>query len=408
MKRREMLLGGAAALGMGWAGTGWARATLAQGRGLSGATPRYDRLLILIELKGGNDGLNTVIPYADPAYARLRPTIAVARDKVIALDERTGLHPALRSLLPLWRDRQLAIVQGVSYPSPNLSHFRSIEIWDTASAADEYLRAGWLTRAFAQRPVPSAFAADAVVIGSAEMGPLGDGARAIALINPAQFMRDAHLTPRVDARGDNPEMAHILAVQRDIARAADRLRPVGPPRILKTAFPAGQFGNVVKTAMQVVSATAIGETGQPSGAGVAVLKITLNGFDTHHDQPAQQDALLRQFADGVAALRDALVEMNHWDATLIMTYAEFGRRARENDSRGTDHGTVAPHFVAGGAVAGGLYGMPPALGQLDGNGNLPPAVDFRSLYATVLDRWWSVDSRSVLNRRFPTLPLLRA
>ncbi|MGI4985835.1 MAG: DUF1501 domain-containing protein [Janthinobacterium lividum] len=410
MKRRDVLLTCAAALGVGWTGTGWAaRAALAKA---SGSAPRYDRLLILIELKGGNDGLNTVIPYADPAYARLRPTIGIARDKVLPLDERTGLHPAMQALLPLWQDRQLAIVQGVSYPSPNLSHFRSIEIWDTASAADEYLRAGWLSRAFAQRPVPPGFAADAVVIGSAEMGPLGNGARAIALVNPAQFMRDAHLTRLVNAQGENPEMAHILDVQRDITRAADRLRPAGGQVLLKTTFPAGQFGNAVKTAMQVVSATdgrnAVQPSGAGAGAGVPVLKITLNGFDTHHDQPGQQEALVRQLAEGMAAMRGALVEMNRWDSTLVMTYAEFGRRARENDSRGTDHGTVAPHFIAGGAVAGGLYGVPPALGQLDGNGNLPLGVDFRSLYATVLDHWWGVDSRLVLNQRFPTLPVLRA
>ncbi|MGI4862273.1 MAG: DUF1501 domain-containing protein [Janthinobacterium lividum] len=405
MKRRDVLLTCAAALGVGWTGTGWAaRATPLKASGLA---PRYDRLLILIELKGGNDGLNTVVPYADPAYARLRPTIGIARDKVLPLDERTGLHPAMQALLPLWQDRQLAIVQGVSYPSPNLSHFRSIEIWDTASAADEYLRAGWLSRAFAQRPVPPGFAADAVVIGSAEMGPLGNGARAIALVNPAQFMRDAHLTRPVNVQGENPEMAHILDVQRDITRAADRLRPAGAQVLLKTTFPAGQFGNAVKTAMQVVSAADGRNAAQPSGAGVPVLKITLNGFDTHHDQPGQQEALLRQFAEGMAAMRGALTEMNRWDSTLIMTYAEFGRRARENDSRGTDHGTVAPHFIAGGAVAGGLYGVPPALGQLDGNGNLPPGVDFRSLYATVLDHWWGVDSRLVLNQRFPTLPVLR-
>src|SRR5580704_13358893 len=154
----------------------------------SGATPSagYGKLLILVELKGGNDGLNTVIPFADPAYAALRPKIGIRREQVVQLDERTGLHPALQPLMSMWAGKQLAIVQGVSYPQPNLSHFRSIEIWDTASRSDQYLHEGWLTRAFAQHAVPPSFVADGVVIGSAEMGPLSSGARAIALVNPSQ------------------------------------------------------------------------------------------------------------------------------------------------------------------------------------------------------------------------------
>lgn len=143
----------------------------------------YGNVLILVELKGGNDGLNTVVPYADPLYYTLRRNIGIRRDRVLQLDERAGLHPALAPLLPLWRDRQLAIVQGIGYPQPNLSHFRSIEIWDTASRSDQYLRDGWLTRTFAQTPVPANFAAAGVVLGSAEMGPLSNGARAIALVN---------------------------------------------------------------------------------------------------------------------------------------------------------------------------------------------------------------------------------
>ncbi|HET9765025.1 MAG TPA: Twin-arginine translocation pathway signal sequence domain-containing protein, partial [Casimicrobiaceae bacterium] len=129
---------------------------------LSADSPRYRNLLLLIELKGGNDGLNTLVPYADPAYYALRPKIAIARDHVVQLSDRVGLHPALEPLLPMWKSRELAVLQGVGYPEPNLSHFRSIEIWDTASKSDEYLQDGWLTRTFAAVPAPGGFAADGV------------------------------------------------------------------------------------------------------------------------------------------------------------------------------------------------------------------------------------------------------
>src|SRR5438132_5436174 len=154
----------------------------------------YRKLLVLIELKGGNDGLNTLVPHASEAYYALRPKLAIARDQVIKLSDRVGLHPALEPLLPFWKSHELAVLQGVGYPAPNLSHFRSIEIWDTASKSEEYLQDGWLTRAFTTQPVPRAFAADGVIVGSSDLGPLaGGGTRAIALADTEQFLRRAKL-----------------------------------------------------------------------------------------------------------------------------------------------------------------------------------------------------------------------
>ncbi|MDN8007228.1 DUF1501 domain-containing protein [Burkholderia multivorans] len=403
MNRRDFLTltGAAAAAGVSL----WPSVSRAAAAGQSSAA-RYENVLILVELKGGNDGLNTVVPYADPLYYQYRRSIGVKRDQVLQLDAQTGLHPSLAPLMPLWRDGQLAIVQGVGYPQPNVSHFRSIEIWDTASRADQYLHEGWLTRTFAQAPVPPGFAADGVVLGSAEMGPLANGARAIALVNPAQFVRAARLAEPSSLRERNPALAHVIDVENDIVKAADRLRPRGGMRAFATAFPGGAFGTSVKTAMQVLAAC--DANGRGTQDGVAVLRLTLNGFDTHQNQPGQHAALLKQFAEGMTALRGALIELGRWDTTLVMTYAEFGRRVRENQSNGTDHGTAAPHFVMGGRVIGGLYGAPPALARLDGNGNLPVAVDFRQLYATVLGPWWGLDATSVLQQRFDTLPLLKA
>ncbi len=355
----------------------------------------YRKLLILIELKGGNDGLNTVIPYADAQYAALRPRIAVARDQVLQLDEFTGLNPSLSSLMPLWKAGELGVVQGVGYPAGNLSHFRSIEIWETASKSNEYLQEGWLTRAFDQSPVPRTYAADAVVVGSPEVGPFaGHGTRTIALTNTEQFLQQARLAVGA-GQAHNAALSHILRVENDIVQAVANLNT---NHVFRTAFPQTGFGNAVRTASQVIA----------SKAGVAALKLSLNGFDTHSGQTGTHTNLLKTLADGLAALKAALSELGRWDDTLITTYAEFGRRPRENASGGTDHGTANAHFVLGGAVKGGLYGARPAFDRLDGNGNLPFAVDFRSIYATVLERWWGVSAVAALRGRFTTLDVLKA
>ena len=348
------------------------------------------KLLVLVELKGGNDGLNTAVPYADAAYARLRPRLAVAREQVIQLDERTGLHPSLEPLKPIWDEHRLAVIQGVGYPQPNLSHFRSIEIWDTASKSDEYLDAGWLARAFAKSPSPAQFVADGVVVGARGMGPLtGPAVRALSLNDPQQFLRNARLARR-EGEARNPALAHILRVERDVLSSAERL---SADYRFAAQFPQGPFGGAVHTAAQLAA----------NPAGIAVVCLSLNGFDTHANQQGVHANLLRQLANGLSALREGLIEAGRWDTTLVATYAEFGRRARENMSGGTDHGTAAVHFAMGGTVRGGLYGAPPALDRLDGEGNLSYAVDFRSYYATFLERWWSMPSKPVLGARFEPL-----
>ena len=392
MKRRDFLktlgFGSFALAGSGSAQLAWA---------LAPAGGNYRNLLVLVELKGGNDGLNTVVPYADAEYYALRPRIAVKRDDVLQLDGRLGLHPSLQSLMPFWANRELAIVSGVGYPDPNLSHFRSIEIWDTAAKSNQFLDRGWLARAFDANPVPKTFAADGVIVGSSDMGPLTGGARTVSLANTEQFLKQARLAGTscsAPSCASNRALDHILKVEGDIVQAAGNLNA---DFAFKTEFPNGDFGNAVKTASQVIA----------SQAGVAVVRLTLNGFDTHQGQPGTQANLLKQFGEGMVAFKNALEELRRWDSTLIMTYAEFGRRPRENLSNGTDHGTANAHFVLGGRVKGGLYGQPPQLRQLDGNGNLAFAVDFRSLYATALEKWWGVSSVEALGGKFQTLDFIR-
>ena len=353
----------------------------------------YSNLLILIELKGANDGLNTVVPFADPLYATLRPRVRLEPASLINLTEREALHPSLKPLMTMWEDKQLAIIQGLGYPNPNLSHFRSIEIWDTASKSDEYLDAGWLARTFAQNPAPKAYAADGVVVGSNDMGPLsGYAARTIALADTAQFLRTARLA-QAGRDERNSALRHILAVESEVVHAASKLNTNYQ---FKTTFPTSAFAFQVRTAAQLAA----------SNAGIGVIRLTLGSFDTHANQLGTHANLLRDLADGIAALKSVLQEINRWDSTLIMTYCEFGRRPKENQSNGTDHGTANVQFAVGGKVLGGMYGGAPQLARLDGNGNLPFAVDFRSAYSTVISKWWGLDSSRVLNGRFAPLDFL--
>jgi len=283
----------------------------------------------------------------------------------------------------------------VGYPQPNLSHFRSIEIWDTASGSEEYLEEGWLARAFALSPSPASFAADGVVVGPNAMGPLtGSRVRAIALTNPEQFLRNARLA-HDEGTTRNPALAHILKVEHDVTISAERLRV---SRSFATEFPRNPFGNAAGTAAQLAA----------NDAGISVVRLTLGSFDTHANQQGTHANLLKQLAEGLVALREALVEIGKWDSTVIATYAEFGRRPRENQSGGTDHGTATTHLVLGGAVKGGLYGAPPQLDRLDGNGNLPFALDFRAYYATFLERWWGIDPKAVLGGTFSRQDFIRA
>lgn len=350
---------------------------------------RYERLLILIELKGGNDGLNTLIPYNDSEYTRLRPRLAIPRERVVQLDATFGLHPALAPLKSLWDGGELAWVQGVGYPEPNLSHFRSIEIWETASGSREYLGDGWLARVFRAAPPPAGFAADGVSVAADDMGPLA-GARAVSLSDPARFVNQARLV-RASPHSANGALAHILKVGDDIRAAAQGL---DSHTEFRAEFPRHRFGQACQAAARVAA-----------GRNVAAIRISHNGFDTHGGQSNVHERLLGELAEGLLALRAALAEKGLWRDTLLLSYSEFGRRAQENGSGGTDHGTAAPHFLIGGRVKGGLYGQAPSLSRLEG-GNLLSTVDFRSLYATVIERWWDGDARAALGGKFPTLAVV--
>lgn len=362
-------------------------------RALADGKPRY---LVLVELNGGNDGLNTVVPYADALYASLRPRIGIARDQVLKLDEQTGLNPALQPLMPLWQARQLAIVQAVGYPEPNRSHFRSIEIWDTGSDASEYLEDGWLARALPGTGVTRGFIADAVVIGRNPRPVMGGDLRALVINDVEGFGRRGEHLALIQKTTVNPALAHLLQVQNQVHAAAagllDAAQQVPPPQ---ADFPPGPFGKSLEQAARLIQ----------MDHAVPVIKVSLGSFDTHANQRGRQDRLLGELAGGLAAFRTATQNAGAWNRVLVVTYSEFGRRAAENASNGTDHGTAAPHFVMGGAVKGGLYGQPPSLAQLE-DGDLIRQHDYRSVYNTVLKNWWGLPQTPFDAKAFPPLSIV--
>ena len=351
------------------------------------------RLLILIELRGGNDGLNTVVPIEDGRYYDLRPRLALRGDAVVPLAPGAALHASLAPWLPLWKAGEMAVLQGVGYPQPDLSHFRSIEIWDTASPSNEIVQTGWLTRVADVSAIFKAAPADGVILGAADLGPFSGGARAVALADAQRFSNQARLASGAE-RPASGALAHIVRVENDVVRAGAELTSTRP---LSTEFPRTRFGQAARQAAMIAATRR-----------VPVIRITQSGFDSHQNQLAVQANLLRQVADGVVALRGALHEARVWDDTVILTYSEFGRRPRENSSGGTDHGTAGVHFAFGPRVKGAMYGVRPALDRLDADGNPQYTLDFRAVYAAIISQWWKLDPQRALRGRFDAVPFLEA
>jgi uncharacterized protein (DUF1501 family) len=359
--------------------------------------------LVLIQLAGGNDGLDTVIPFGDPAYAALRRTLAPAESDLIKLDEKLALHPALAPLLSAWKEGDFAIALGVGYPEPNRSHFRSTDIWETASASREVLDSGWLARLLTPATRPASIFADSLILGETQAGPLkGPGMHNISMYNLDAFLRDAAQieAPTQPGKGN---LGYIDSIEADIVAAAASLAKIkGAIKEPSAAFPDTGLGKQMKTAFQLLAA----------GLRVPVIKLTLRGFDTHSDEKPAQEKLLGELAGAIAAFRRNLIREGLWDRVLVMTYSEFGRRAEENANGGTDHGTAAPLFMLGGKVKGGFYGSRPSLAQADlENGDPAFSLDFRSLYRSVAQGFLGISDPALLASVFPkeigVLPLFK-
>lgn len=359
---------------------------------------RTSRIVVLVELHGGNDGLNTLIPFEENAYYALRPKLAIPREHIKKLTPRLGLHPALGPLMPLW-ENDFAIVAGVGYPRPNRSHFRSIEIWETGSDSEQTLDDGWLARLFHQHPLPSHFIADGLLLGKADAGPLaGIRSRTITLRDPDEFLREAEFVRPVQRVSANQALAHILDVQREISHAAGELQSrLQEAPSLAPSFPSSKIGRQLEIAARLLVAH----------TPVAVIKVTHGSFDTHAGQLSTHQRLLEELAQALVAFRSTMIRHGLWDQVLMTTYSEFGRRVAENGSSGTDHGTAAPHFLLGGRVKGGFYGTQPVLTNLQ-DGDLKYTVDYRSVYNVIIRNWWDLRSHVFSTQDFPPLDCLRS
>jgi uncharacterized protein (DUF1501 family) len=342
------------------------------------------RTLILVELSGGNDGLNTVIPYADPRYRELRGGLAVPRERTLQLDEHVGLHQKLEPLMESWKAGDLAIVQGVGYPNTNRSHFRSIEIWDTASAASQTLSEGWVAQAFQGSKPPKGAGVDGIVADTNALPLTGPSLRTIVMQDAELFLRQSQSVKDMPGArdGGNAALRHLLSVRQEINGAAaglrDKLREAPQPAL---AF--NQDGNVLGRELDLATRLILARV------PVVAIKVALPGFDTHANQTPIHERLIGILAANLAILRKNLIASGQWNDVLVMTYSEFGRRVRPNASAGTDHGAAAPQFVMGGRVKGGLHAAYPSLSELQ-DGDLKHSVDFRTVFASVARDWWGL------------------
>jgi uncharacterized protein (DUF1501 family) len=368
-----------------------------------------DTILVVVQLTGGNDGLNTVIPYSDADYARYRPTLR--QTNYHRVNDRVALNEAMNGFNELLQDNALCIVQGVGYPNPSQSHFRSMDIWQAASTAPE-LNEGWIGKALRHIPAAASFhlanqneAAPLALTGAParvpSIGTLEDFQMRIEAANAADRRQQRQLLDRVSSPGNGSSGQPNLLdfVQRTAVQtyaSSRRLQEIGRNYVPRNPYPGSALGNHLRLAAQLIDA----------GLGARLFYVTLDGFDTHAGQAATHTNLLRDVSDSITAFFRDLSARGHRDRLLIMTFSEFGRRARENGSRGTDHGSGAPMFLVGGRVRSGVVGEHPSLGQLD-DGNLRHHTDFRQVYATVLDRWLGVPSRQVLGQEFTHTDVLR-
>lgn len=362
---------------------------------LANNTPRWDRIVILIELKGANDSLNTFIPYHDPLYYQLRPKLAIPRNKVVPLSDQIGMHPGLQPLLPLWQQKQIALIHGLGYPKPSLSHFRSIEIWNTGSESDTVLSDGWLTQCFKRTPLPHTFTASGVSLTD-DKGPLdGIQTKAIVMSNPRQFLNRAHSMDVEIEPNENPALAHIIEVQKSIK---DAPRSMFDKLIDENYLSQSPFKSNIDAQLSVVAHLI------DNGVSNPVYKLAHGSFDTHSNQLPAHAQLLQQLADALINFRKLMEERELWERVVVVTYSEFGRSPQENSKLGTEHGTAATHMILGGSVIGGHYGQLPALADLEDN-NLKYTTDFRQLYATLLEKWWNIAPANHPFNAFAAFPL---
>lgn len=337
------------------------------------------RKFVVLQLSGGNDGLNTVIPYHDDAYYQNRLTLAYRKDEVLRIDDRIGLHPSLTGLAGLLEKGMLTLLQGVGYPNPNRSHFESMDLWHTAHA--ENRNTGWLGR-YLDRAMQAA-QPTAIYVGNG-VRPLALQARSstpLAVRQIDQFRIGSEtLRPVAESlnhvRAEDDDLTALVAKNLTAALQADAQLAAVTSAASNVSYPESQLGQDLKTVAAMIRAE----------IPARVYYVTLDGFDTHANQRNAHAALLQQFSAAISAFCSDLGADHLLDQVLVMAFSEFGRRVKENGSLGTDHGVAGPLFLAGGSLQGGIVGDHPSLTDLD-DGDLKVSLDYRRIYNAVLQDW---------------------
>jgi len=368
------------------------------------------RTLVVLELAGGNDDLNTVVPYADPLYAEMRARIGIPASSVLQLDSRLGLNPVMTGVKSLWDSNRVAVVENVGYPNSSLSHFAARDVWHTADP-DLAQRNGWLGRWADRYLAGSGNPLTCTAISqSLPRTLLADNVGVPSFVNLASYQyqtdgahpgdRDNQIRTFLTQNGTEYEVPNAVdrlsQVGEDAISSSNVLQTVGAGYVSGGAYPAGTLGAGLLLIAQIVNAN----------VGARILYITFGGFDNHATQNVDHDPLLTTVSQGIKALFDDLDAHGKSHDVLLMTWSEFGRRPQDNGSNGTDHGTAGAHFVVGDAVLPGVYGAAPNLSSLDANGNRRIENDFRAYYGTILQDWLGADATAILGPGYPNLGFL--
>lgn len=363
-----------------------------------------EKILVVIQLSGGNDGLNTVIPYQDDLYYTYRPQLAIPKANVLKASDALGFNPALEKLNALYDKGYLTVINNVGYPNPDRSHFRSMDIWQTASHASEYLSTGWIGRYLDSSCAGCGVAHQAIEIDDTlGLALKGASIKGMAVKNPARLYKAMHSPLIQELNTHNhpeqiadPSLHYLYKTLAETVSSADYIYDRSKVAQSVTAYPSNEFAARLKTVASLINA----------GVETKVYYVSLSGFDTHVRQNMQHERLLSTYAESVYAFVSDLEKNNRFGDVLIMTFSEFGRRVSENASGGTDHGTANNLFVMGKDLKKkGFLNGSPDLRKLD-EGDLIHQVDFRSIYATLLNRWLAADDSRILAGKFPLLDFI--
>ncbi len=404
--RRRFLrssIGGAAAIGIG-ASVPACFSHAAEARATSG-----ERILVVVQMSGGNDGLNTVVPYADGAYLAARPKLGLAPSAVLKCDDDVGFHPTLRGLHDLFEAGRLAVVRAVGYDQPNRSHFESMDIWHTCRRKEEPRSDGWIGRFLDTQRVEAGSDVPALHLGR-EQQPFAVVSKSVRVptvkeISEFQLqgkdrqslrtLLNNSLPATASDSSDSSDLLNFLQSSTTSALAASqRVTEATQSYRSDVQYPETELAKKLRVVAQLIDA----------GLTTRVYYVQLDGFDTHSLQAATHEVLLREWSDAVSALVRDLDAHGHGQRVCVMTFSEFGRRVAENVSGGTDHGAAGPMFLCGGSVRPGFVGQLPSLTALQ-DGDLKHEFDFRQVYASVLESWLGTNPTPVLGGSYQPLPL---